>query len=65
MQHGNIHPIITLLAFTAPLFVVGAIGIIVGPAAYGFILAIYRTYMGFEIGNKQENNEETEIIDAD
>lgn len=65
MQRGNIHPIITLLAFTAPLFVVGAIGIIVGPAAYGFILAIYRTYMGFEVGKKQENKAETEIIDAD
>jgi predicted PurR-regulated permease PerM len=49
MQHGNIHPIITLLSFTAPLFVLGAIGIIVGPAAYGFMLAIYRTYMGFEV----------------
>jgi predicted PurR-regulated permease PerM len=48
MQHGNIHPIITLLSFTAPLFVVGAMGIIIGPASYGFMLALYRTYTGFE-----------------
>jgi len=65
MQRGHIHPIITLLAFTAPLFVVGAIGIIVGPAAYGFMLAIYRTYMGFEVEKKQENNDEIEINDTD
>ncbi|MBE0524388.1 MAG: AI-2E family transporter [Methanosarcinales archaeon] len=65
MQRGHIHPIITLLAFTAPLFVVGAIGIIVGPAAYGFMLAVYRTYMGFEVENKQENKEENESDDID
>jgi predicted PurR-regulated permease PerM len=65
MQRGHIHPIITLLSFTAPLFVVGAIGIIVGPAAYGFMLAIYRTYMGFEVEKKQEKKEESEILDTD
>ncbi len=48
MQRGQIHPIITLLSFTAPLFVVGAMGIIVGPAAFGFMLALYRTYIGTE-----------------
>jgi predicted PurR-regulated permease PerM len=56
MQRGHIHPIITLLSFTAPLFVIGAMGIIIGPAAYGFMLAIYRTYTGFEVtesGNKE------------
>ena len=57
MQHGNIHPIITLLSFTAPLFVVGAMGIIIGPAAYGFMLAIYRTHMGFEVITKPGNQE--------
>jgi len=57
MQHGNIHPIITLLSFTAPLFVVGAMGIIIGPAAYGFMLAIYRTHMGFEVITKPGNKE--------
>lgn len=57
MQHGNIHPIITLLSFTAPLFVVGAMGIIIGPAAYGFMLAIYRTYTGFEVITEPGNQE--------
>jgi len=57
MQHGNIHPIITLLSFTAPLFVVGAMGIIIGPAAYGFMLAIYRTHIGFEAITKPGNQE--------
>ncbi len=46
-QFGNIHPIITLLSFTAPLFVIGPMGIIIGPAAFGFLLAIYRTYIGY------------------
>ncbi len=42
--HGAaIHPVITLLAFAAPLFVVGMVGIVVGPALYGFLLAAYRT----------------------
>jgi len=58
MKSGHIHPIITLLSFTAPLFVVGAIGIIVGPAAYGFMLAIYRTYMGFEARNESDDESE-------
>lgn len=38
-----IHPAITLLAFAAPLFVIGFMGVIVGPALYGFVLAAYRT----------------------
>jgi len=63
MQHGNIHPIITLLSFTAPLFVVGAMGIIIGPAAYGFMLAIYRTYMGFEVISEPGNQEIKEKAD--
>lgn len=77
MQRGHIHPIITLLSFTAPLFVVGAIGIIVGPAAFGFMLAIYRTYMGFDVKvepdsideeipeAEEENNEEAPEIAGD
>ena len=43
MQSAAIHPIITLLSFAAPLFVVGMIGIVIGPALYGFLLAAYRT----------------------
>jgi predicted PurR-regulated permease PerM len=40
---ASIHPLITLTAFTAPVFVIGFMGVIVGPAVYGFILAAYRT----------------------
>lgn len=43
MKGASIHPAITLLAFAAPLFVIGAVGIIIGPALYGFLLAVYRT----------------------
>jgi predicted PurR-regulated permease PerM len=40
---ASIHPAVTLLAFAAPLFVIGVMGVIVGPALYGFVLAAYRT----------------------
>lgn len=43
MKSARIHPIITVLAYTAPIFVVGIIGVIVGPTLYGFLLAAYRT----------------------
>jgi predicted PurR-regulated permease PerM len=42
-RSARIHPIITVLAYTAPIFVVGIIGVIVGPTFYGFLLAVYRT----------------------
>ena len=44
---ASIHPLITLMAFTAPVFVIGIVGVIVGPAVYGFILAAYRTMIYF------------------
>lgn len=44
---ASIHPLITLMAFTAPIFVIGLIGVIVGPAVFGFILAAYRTMVHF------------------
>ncbi len=44
---ASIHPLITLMAFTAPVFVIGLVGVIVGPAVYGFILAAYRTMVHF------------------
>ena len=44
---ASIHPLITLMAFTAPVFVIGLMGVIVGPAVYGFILAAYRTMVYF------------------
>jgi len=42
-RSARIHPIITVLAYTAPIFVVGIMGVIVGPTFYGFLLAVYRT----------------------
>jgi predicted PurR-regulated permease PerM len=44
---ASIHPLITLLAFTAPLLVVGVMGMILGPAIYGFVLASFRTWSYF------------------
>lgn len=44
-KKGSIHPTISLLSFTAPIFVIGAMGVIIGPALYGFLLAVYRTKM--------------------
>jgi len=45
MHGASIHPAITLLSFAAPLFVLGAVGIVIGPALYGFLLAVYRTHI--------------------
>lgn len=50
MKSSRIHPIITLLAYTAPIFVVGIIGVIIGPTLYGFLLAAYRA----AINNREE-----------
>lgn len=44
---ASIHTLITLMAFTAPVFVIGLMGVIVGPAIYGFLLAAYRTMVYF------------------
>ncbi|PPA79525.1 MAG: hypothetical protein C00003105_01861 [ANME-2 cluster archaeon HR1] len=66
MTSGQIHPIITLLAFTTALFVIGPIGIIIGPAAYGFLLALYRSFVETEsnaqsdLPNKEELEDEQE-----
>lgn len=42
-SRAAIHPAITLIAFAAPVFVIGPIGIIIGPLTYGFLLAAFRT----------------------
>ncbi len=42
-RSAKIHPILTVLAYTAPIFVVGIMGVIIGPTFYGFLLAVYRT----------------------
>jgi predicted PurR-regulated permease PerM len=44
---ASIHPLVTLLAFTAPLLVVGVMGMILGPAVYGIVLACFRTWVYF------------------
>ena len=48
MKGSRIHPIITLLAYTAPIFVVGIVGVIVGPTLYGFLLAAYRSLVHYQ-----------------
>ncbi len=50
MKSARIHPIVTLLAYTAPIFVVGLIGVILGPTLYGFLMAAYRAVV-----NNREN----------
>jgi len=42
-NRAEIHPAITLVAFAAPVFVIGPIGVIIGPITYGFLLAAFRT----------------------
>jgi len=54
MQTASIHPAITLLSFAAPLFVIGAVGIVVGPALYGFLLAVYRTNIRCRVEEEAE-----------
>ncbi|MFP4655201.1 MAG: AI-2E family transporter [Methanohalobium sp.] len=54
---ASIHPVITLLSFTAPIFVIGFTGFIVGPLVYGFLLAFYRTIL---ITKSQKLGEEPE-----
>jgi predicted PurR-regulated permease PerM len=60
MRGAAIHPAITLLAFAAPIFVVGKIGVIVGPALYGFVLAAYRTKLRL-MEKKSSDSEGIEI----
>ncbi|AKB81709.1 hypothetical protein MSBR3_1131 [Methanosarcina barkeri 3] len=42
-KKGAVHPILTILALGAPLLVIGVTGLVIGPAVYGFLLALYRT----------------------
>jgi len=41
-KKGAVHPVLTILAFGAPLLVIGIPGLVIGPAVYGFLLALYR-----------------------
>jgi predicted PurR-regulated permease PerM len=54
---ASIHPIITLISFTAPIFVIGFTGFIVGPLLYGFLLAFYRTKLEPKSQNADEEPE--------
>ncbi len=59
-----IHPAITLVAFAAPLFVLGPVGIIIGPLTYGFLLAAYRTRKILLGGERVEDEKfEDETVD--
>ncbi|HPS91095.1 MAG TPA: AI-2E family transporter [Methanothrix sp.] len=60
---ASIHPLITLMAFTAPVFVIGIVGVIVGPAVYGFILAAYRTMIYFRKVTSNTNAKATQKTD--
>ncbi len=55
-----IHPIMTILAFTAPIFIIGAPGLIVGPIVYGFALAGYRTVLHFRKKEEDAGREDEE-----
>jgi predicted PurR-regulated permease PerM len=52
-SRAAIHPAITLIAFAAPVFVIGPIGIIIGPLTYGFLLAVFRTKKKIEASQPQ------------
>ncbi|MCK5660824.1 MAG: AI-2E family transporter [Methanosarcinales archaeon] len=64
MKGASIHPVINLLSFTAPLFVIGPMGVIVGPALYGFLLAAYRTKINMA-GNDTQSDMTGDVDDAD
>jgi predicted PurR-regulated permease PerM len=54
---SSIHPLISMLAFTAPILVVGMTGMIIGPAVYGFVLAAFRTWSYFrEMKSKDDTS---------
>jgi predicted PurR-regulated permease PerM len=65
LRGASIHPAITLLAFAAPLFVVGMVGVIVGPAVYGFLLAAYRTKIDLmeEASKDADDNENSDSLE--
>ncbi len=60
MKTSRIHPTLTLLAYTAPVFVVGVFGVIIGPTLYGFLLAVYRTI----VINRRDNLEKDSGCDG-
>jgi Predicted permease len=55
-EKGSVHPVITILAFGAPLLVIGVTGLVIGPAVYGFLLALYRTKLKIKEEEKVKEN---------
>ena len=52
-EKGEVHPVITILAFVSPILVMGLTGLVVGPIVYGFLLALFRTKLKL----KERDNE--------
>jgi len=48
MIGASVHPLLTILAFIAPIFIIGPSGVTVGPAVDGLVLAGYRTMAHLE-----------------
>lgn len=63
-SRAAIHPAITLIAFAAPVFVIGPIGIIIGPLTYGFLLAAFRTKKIIGTSPVQKENSVTGSIES-
>lgn len=42
-EKGEVHSVITILAFVSPILVMGLTGLVIGPAVYDFLLALFRT----------------------
>ncbi|MDY9926647.1 AI-2E family transporter [Methanosarcina sp.] len=63
-SRGAIHPAITLIAFAAPVFVLGPIGVIIGPLTYGFLLAVFRTKKILWTPSVQTDNSTTSPIES-
>jgi predicted PurR-regulated permease PerM len=55
---GHVNPVITILAFGAPLLVLGIKGLVLGPAVYGFLLAFYRIKLREEEEKKEEEKKQ-------
>lgn len=55
-EKGAVHPVITIIAFGAPLFVMGITGLVIGPAVYGFLLALCRTKLKLKEEEKQNES---------
>lgn len=55
-KKGAVHPVLTILSFGAPLLVIGVTGLVIGPAVYGFLLALYRIKLKHKEEEKVKEN---------